>query len=165
MRKVAFVKALVEFIDRYTIDPHIYVVARRVTDPQRYEIFWDREEQPRRWRLRPVGEGPWERVSSDGIIEALHQRGVDVERVEYQLRSVVLAQVVFAETLTREARELFGAEAISRAILDHQAFLEELKRLVHRYARGALRPIEGGGERSTIRGGHLSLGAPSMGAV
>lgn len=157
MRKVTFVKALVEFIDRYTIDPHIYVVARRVADPQRYEIFWDREERPHRWRLRPLGEGAWERVSSERIIDVPNQHGVDVERVEFQLRSVVLAQVVFAETLTREARELFGPEAISRAIVEHHAFLEELKRLVHRYARGALRPIEGGGERSTIRGGHLTL--------
>lgn len=150
-------KTLVEFIDRYTIDPHIYVVARRVVDDQRYEIFWDREEQPHRWRLSPLGEGSWECVSSERIVDTLHELGVDVERVEYQLRSVVLAQVVFAETLTREARELFGSEAISRAIVDHHAFLEELKRLVHRYARGTLRPIEGGGERSTIRGGHLTL--------
>lgn len=150
-------KALVEFIDRYTIDPHIYIVAPRVRHPGRYEIFWDRENQPSRWRLRLVGEVNWERVASEGLIEALEERGIDVERVEYQLRSVALAQVVFAEALTQEARVLFGVDTVVRAVADHHAFLEELKQLVNRYARGTLRPISGGGERSGARRDHLTL--------
>jgi hypothetical protein len=151
------VKALVEFIDRYTIDPHIYLVVPRVRQPGRYEIFWDRENQPSRWRLRLVGDSVWERVTSEQLLGVLDSKNIDIERVEYQLRSVALAQVVFAEALTQEAKSLFGAEMIARAIADHQAFLEELKQLVNRYARGTLRPIAGGGESSTIRGGHLTL--------
>lgn len=150
-------KALVEFIDRYTIDPHVYLVVPRRRHPGRYEIFWDRENQPCRWRLRPVGDTVWERVPSDRLLEVLHEKGIDIERVEYQLRTVALAQVVFAEALTQEARGLFGAETVVRAVEDHHAFLEELKQLVTRYARGTLRPIAGGGESSGARGGHLTL--------
>jgi hypothetical protein len=151
------VKALVEFIDRYTIDPHIYIVVPRVRQPGRYEIFWDREHQPNRWRLRLVGDVNWERVSSERLLEVLAEKDIDVERVDYQLRSVALAQVVFAEALTQEARGVFGAETVVRAVEDHHAFLEELKQIVNRYARGTLRPIAGGGERSGARGGHLTL--------
>lgn len=150
-------KALIEFIDRYTIDPHVYLVVPRVKDPGRYEIFWDREHQPNRWRLRLVGEVNWERVPSERLIDVLDEKDIDIERVEYQLRSVALAQVVFAEALTQEARGLFGAETVVRAVADHNAFLEELKQIVNRYARGTLRPIAGGGERSGARGGHLTL--------
>lgn len=150
-------KALVEFIDRYTIDPHVYLVVPRVGQPGRYEIFWDREHQPNRWRLRLIGEVEWERVASERLVEVLQEKDVDLERVEYQLRSIALAQVVFAEALTQEARGLFGDETVVRAVADHHAFLEQLKNIVNRYARGTLRPIAGGGERSGARGGHLTL--------
>ncbi len=156
-------KALIEFIDRYTIDPHIYIVVPRQRHPGRYEIFWDREHQPNRWRLRLVGEVNWERVSSERLIDTLLDKDIDVERVDYQLRSVALSQVVFAEALTQEARCLFGVETVARAVADHNAFLEELKQIVNRYARGTLRPIAGGGERSGARGGHLTLVAERSG--
>jgi hypothetical protein len=156
-RRASLVKALVEFVDRYTIDPHIYMVAPRMRQPGRYEIFWDREHLPCRWRLRLVGDVTWERFPSEQLIEVLTTRAIDVERVEYQLRSIALAQVVFAEALTQEAKSLFGRETVVRAIADHHAFLEELKQLVNRYARGTLRPIDGGGESSSIRAGHLTL--------
>jgi len=139
------VKALVEFIDRYTIDPHVYLVVPCVRQSGRYEIFWDREHHPNRWRLRLIGEVEWERVPSDYLLEVLQEKDVDLERVEYQLRSIALAQVVFAEALTQEARGLFGDETVVRAVADHHAFLEQLKQIVNRYARGTLRPLLGVG--------------------
>ncbi len=73
----------------------------------------------------------------------MQECGVDLERVEYQLRSVAMAQVVFAEALSHEARALFGSDTVERAVEDHQAFLNELKLLVTKYARGGLKPLTG----------------------
>lgn len=153
----AILKALIEFIDRYAIDPHVYMVAPRVGHSGRYEIFWDREGAPTRWRLRLIGASSWERASSDAIIGVMQACGIDLERVEYQLRSVAMAQVVFAEALSHEARSLFGADTVERAVEDHQVFLNELKQLVTKYARGGLEPLTGGGQRSSVRRGHLSV--------
>lgn len=149
-------QALIEFIDRYAIDPHVYVVAPRVGQSGRYEIFWDREGYPTRWRLRLLGTTPWLRASSEAIVSVLSDCGLDLERVEYQLRSVAMAQVVFAEALTNEARSLFGTDTVARAVEDHHAFLDELKLLVAKYARG-LTPLTGGGEGSALKRGHLSV--------
>lgn len=149
-------EALIEFIDRYAIDPHVYMVAPRVGQSGRYEIFWDRDGTPTRWRLRLLGTTVWRRASSDAIISVLTECGVDLERVEYQLRSVAMAQVVYAEALTNEARTLFGKDTVARAVEDHQAFLDELKLLVAKYARG-LTPLTGGGEGSATKTGHLSV--------
>jgi hypothetical protein len=154
-------KALIEFIDRYAIDPHVYIVAPRVGQTERYEIFWDRDGNPTRWRLRLIGTTSWIRAASDSIVKVLEQCGVDLDRVEYQLRSVAMAQVVFAEALSTEARCLFGSETVERAVEDHQAFLNELKSLVTKYARGGLKPLTGGGEGSGVKRGHLSVVASS----
>ena len=150
-------KELIEFIDRYAIDPHVYVVAPRVRQAGRYEIFWDRDGGATRWRFRLVGTSLWDRAASDSVVAALVERGVDVERVEYQLRSVAMAQVVFAESLIQEARVLFGSATVERAVEDHHAFLNELKLLVTKYARVGLKSLTGGGERSGAKNGHLSV--------
>jgi hypothetical protein len=151
------VKALIDFIDRYAIDPHVYMVAPRVGQSGRYEIFWDRDGGSTRWRLRLIGAASWTRASSETIVDVMSQCGVDLERVEYQLRSVAMAQVVFAEALSHEARCLFGSDTVERAVEDHQAFLNELKHLVTKYASGGLKTLAGGGERSMVRKGHLSV--------
>src|SRR5690606_13326949 len=131
-------------------------VAPRLRGSGRYEIFWDREGGATRWRLRLIGATAWMRTSSDAVISVMEGHGVDLERVEYQLRSVAMAQVVFAEAVTHEARSLFGSDTVQRAVKDHQAFLDELKHLVTKYASG-LKPLTGGGERSGEKRGHLSV--------
>jgi hypothetical protein len=151
---------ILDFIDRYAIDPHIYVVATQPSGGGRFELFWDRETTEH-WRIRPFGTTEWRRHSSAQLISALRSLDVDLDTVERQLRTVALTQVVFAETLTAEAREVFGAESVQRALIDHAAFLEDLRRIVMSFTRNTLRPIPGGGEASASRSGHLSVVPPA----
>jgi hypothetical protein len=149
-------QTILDFIDRYAIDPHIYVVASTRDSQARFEMFWDREATDH-WRIRVFGSTDWERCSSARFIVRLMELDLDLAAVEQQLRTVALTQVVFAETLTAEAKEVFGADSIRRALLDHAAFLNDLRGIVARFTRRTLRPIPGGGELSETRSGHLSV--------
>lgn len=147
----------IDFIDRYAIDPQIYIVAPHQNARQRFELYWEREKGPQRWRLRLIGEQDWTRLSSSTLRSVLEQRGADIPRVEAQVRAIALTQVVFAETLAAEARRLFGARCVEQAVEDHHAFLNEIQAVVGHFARGRLKALAGGGESSGNRAGHLFL--------
>jgi hypothetical protein len=149
-------QTIIDFIDRYAIDPHIYVVASTRSGHQRFELFWDREATEH-WRLRVLGQADWERCPSARLIQKLREIELDMAAVEQQLRTVAMTQVVFAETLSAEAREVFGAESVRRALVEHASFLADLRRMVLSFTGRALRPIRGGGESSETRSGHLSV--------
>lgn len=148
---------LIDFIDRYAIDPQIYIIAPHRQSAQRFELYWEREKAPMRWRVRLIGDATWTRTTSPMLLPVLEQRGADIQRVEAQLRSIALTQVVFAETLTKEARRLFGPHCVEQAVEDHHAFLDEIQAVVGRFARGRLRALAGGGQASDAKAGHLSL--------
>lgn len=150
-------QSVLDFIDRYAIDPQIYIVAPHADGKQRFELYWERDKSPTRWRFRLIGNGEWIRLSTPMLATVLRQKGADMERLEFQLRSIALTQVVFAETLTEEARRLFGSRCVDQAVEDHHVFLEQIQSAVGRFARRRLTALPGGGQGSKKRAGQLFL--------
>jgi hypothetical protein len=151
-----FMQPILDFLDRYAIDPHVYVVAHGPDLADRYELFWDRDATVH-WRLRAFGASEWEHCSSARLIARLNELGIDIVSVEQQVRGIVLMQVVFADTLLTEARDVFGEHGVRQALRDHADFLSDLRHTVLSLTRGTLRPVLGGGEGSPVREGHLSI--------
>lgn len=150
---------LLDFIQEHTLEEQLYFVAPRGSEE--VEALWRRGEHADHWQIRPKrGEGPWELIPRDALIEHLAARGVDMPSVKQELHSLLAVQIAFADMVLRDANHQLGSEIVERFVVGQQGFLDELHRAVEQLTNGA-RPsmvvVQGGGAQTTVREGHLSL--------
>ena len=147
---------IIDFIHEHTLENQVYVVAPRTRDGVEFEICF-RRDGGRSWRVRRRGAGAWAQVERTGIVQYLRVLGIDMTALENELRCTILTQVIFADMVLRDARKLLGPDVIRRTILDTRDFVGELRQTLQNLTRKRLSLIEGGGEQSESRQGHLSL--------
>lgn len=149
-------QALLEFIYEFALDEKVFLLALTAGD-RHIELRWHRHAAPDTWRLRFDGGAEEATVPRSSLLAELRARGVRQDLLRRELHAVMVAQVVHADMLLGDARRLLGRETVRRAVLDHRAFMGELERTVRIAQRQPLMAIEGGGERSEGRRGHLKV--------
>lgn len=160
---------LIEFIEQYAFDEQLYLVVRSRDDENTsFELWWDKSHGKQPWWWRPVSlvEGslverdrrpPWNHSSALDIPILLAQAGISVEHLKELLNHHAIQQVVFADTVRERGERLFGKHVVREARRQHQAFLARLTGLVQKECGGNDRVVEGEGQSTARRRGHLRL--------
>jgi hypothetical protein len=153
---------LLDFVHEHTLEEQLYFVVDVATGE--LELTWQRRVTPEHWQLRPrYCEGPAELVQRAQLLHTLAARSVDMSRVERELQSLIATQIAFADMVLSDANALLGADAVERAVLGHQSFMGQLHAAVERVRQPATPPspplvvLPGGGARSELRSGHLTV--------
>lgn len=153
---------LLDFAHDHTLEDQLYLVV--ATTAGDLELLWERRNDPNSWQLRPYkSDAPWARVARAELIAALETRGADMQRVEHELRAIVMTQIAFADMVLRDANACLGRETVRTAVMGHQDFLNELQstvsELVIRPAqtKPQMQVLAGGGAQSEGRSGHLRV--------
>ncbi len=148
------VQAILHFLDRHAVDPHIFFTIPEHSMRTRVELFWERKRTTKPWRLRSEDKERVEYCDYRELPEVLRRWGVSTAEVERHLRTVALTQVFFAQSLLEDATRVFGQREIDTATAEHREFLESLKQIVSSLVRKPLRAVSGqgvGGGRSQAR--------------
>jgi len=150
---------LLDFITEHTLEDQLYFVTQ--SPAGELALLWRRTEAAHHWQLRPKGrEGPAELIARSGLIQELEARGVDMLGVKCELHAMLSAQIAFAELVLRDADRQLEPELVRRFVLGHQGFIRGLQSAVERLTappRPSMLIVQGGGERTQLRAGHLSL--------
>jgi hypothetical protein len=153
---------LLDFVHEHTLEEHLYLVVD--TSAGELELLWQRQRDLHSWQLRPHrSEAAYETVARSALLDTLRARGANMERVERELRAIVMTQIAFADLLLRDAHDTLGRELVQSAVQGHQGFLNDLKsavtELVLRPAQRKphMQVLNGGGVQSETRSGHLRV--------
>ena len=120
---------LLEFLSHNVIEEKMYWRVAQLYTERQYEIQWSRDgEHP--WKLRPVNEGDWQTCKPEDLTRLLNQERLDLVSFEEQVRSSLLQQIVFAQTVVQSGREFFGEGIIDAAIKNNETFVNELKNAI-----------------------------------
>ena len=120
---------LIKFIDRNTFDDQLYWVVPQLYSGKEFEIQW-RKSQDLPWRFRIKGTLFWKLSKSKDLIPALNQEKIDLLIFETYVRNSIMQQVVFANKLVDEGKQLFGEKKVSQAMEENDRFLDELKNAI-----------------------------------
>ena len=154
---------LLDFAHDHTLEDQLYLVVATATGD--LELLWERRNDPNSWQLGPYrSEVAWERVERSRLIDELSARKARMDRVEQELRAIVMTQIAFADMVLRDAEASLGRETVRKAVMGHQDFLNALQTtvadLVVRPAAPPKPPMQvltGGGAQSECRSGHLRV--------
>lgn len=156
---------LLDFVHEHTLEEQLYIVVE-VAEGE-LELLWQRRHHPSSWQLRPhKSDAPYELVERDSLLATLDKRGANMERVETELRAIVMTQIAYASLLLGDARASLGEEMLEAATLSHQEFARELngaitELVIKPVSRRAPKPqlllLSGGGAQSETRSGHLRI--------
>ena len=153
---------LLDFVHEHTLEEQLYLVVDTASGP--LEMLWQRSHNAESWQLRPLkAEVAFENVARSALLDDLRARGVDMERVERELRAIVMTQIAFADMLLRDADACLGREVVQSAVMGHREFMSQLQsavtELVIRPAqkKPSMKVLNGGGVQSETRSGHLRV--------
>lgn len=153
---------LLDFVHEHTLEEQLYLVVDTAAGP--LEVLWQRHHDADSWQLRPhQAEAAYEHVARSALLDTLRARGANMERVERELRAIVMTQIAFADMLLRDADACLGREVVESAVMGHREFLSQLKsavsELVIRPAqkKPSMKVLNGGGAQSETRSGHLRV--------
>jgi hypothetical protein len=154
---------LLDFVHEHTLEEHLYLVVD--TASGELELLWQRRHDAESWQLRPhQSEASSESVARSALLDTLRAKGANMERVERELRAIVMTQIAFADMLLRDANECLGRDVVESAVIGHQGFLGELKSAVTELvlrpagqAKPRMEVLDGGGAQSESRSGHLRM--------
>jgi hypothetical protein len=153
---------LLDFVHEHTLEEQLYLVVE--TSGGDLELLWQRRRDPNSWQIRLFkSEAAFELVERDALIATLHARGAIMQRVEHELRAIVMTQIAFADMLLRDADSKLGKELVDSAVVHHRDFMSELKTAVTQLIikPAARKPqmtvLDGGGAQSETRSGHLRV--------
>jgi hypothetical protein len=153
---------LLDFVHEHTLEEQLYLVVDTASGP--LEMLWQRSHQADSWQLRPhKAEVAFENVARSALLDTLRARGANMERVERELRAIVMTQIAFADMLLRDADAALGRELVQTAVSGHREFMNQLQsaitELVIRPAQNKprMKVLNGGGAQSETRSGHLRV--------
>ena len=157
---------LLDFVHEHTLEEQLYIVVE--AQAGELELLWQRRHHPSSWQLRPhKSDAPYQMVERESLLHTLAERAADMERVETELRAIVMTQIAYANLLLHDARENLGQELLQAATIGHEEFSSELMgavtELVIKPARKTQKPraqlqlLPGGGIQSESRSGHLRV--------
>src|SRR6185312_12016210 len=124
-RLQVYMQHLLDFVHEHTLEEQLYMVIEVATGE--LELLWQRRHHPGSWQLRPhKSDAPHELVQRETLLASLEKRGANMERVETELRAIVMTQIAYASLLLGDARTSFGEELLEAATFSHQEFAREL---------------------------------------
>jgi hypothetical protein len=126
---------LLEFVEHYTLDPHLYY---RIDG---YEIMWQRQGSQTWWKFSRENSNLWTHAAHADVVGALRAAGIDVAAFEQRVTESILAQAVYADIVMSKAEEVLGPQAVQAAIIDSVAFSKQLAELVNNLTRPKLRLV------------------------
>ncbi|HKP61686.1 MAG TPA: hypothetical protein VJV78_33380 [Polyangiales bacterium] len=144
---------LLDFIQEHTLDERLYF---RAQCPEgALELLWRRSQYADHWHVRPSHrEGPWELVPRRELISDLEARDADMVGVKRELQSLLAEQIAVADKLLRDADQQRGRDFVD----DHPSFIRDLQAAIEMLTTPPnMDLVHGGGERTTLRTGHLSI--------
>lgn len=153
---------LLDFIYEHALDERVFLLVL-TRDGRQLELFWRRDD-PREWLMRDKETGEEKRFARDLLLSELIGRGAHMGPLRQELDSIVTTQIVYADMLLTDAKRRLGRDRVQRAVLTHRDFvgqLGEAMRGIQRHkptpVRDPLRVVKGGGRRTSVRRGHLTL--------
>ena len=154
-------KPIIEFIERFGVDPQVYLVCDCVDKSGRCEVFGQRDGARNRWRLRRADGLERHAENAQDLLDAIEELGVDSRSVRRQFHTIAMMQIVFAKSMLDEAMSVFGAADLDNAVFEHERFVVDLQRLVSELTGPTLSVVTGGspsgdGKRAVHKSG-LSL--------
>jgi hypothetical protein len=153
---------LLDFVHEHTLEDQLYLVLE--TSSGELELLWQRRPDANSWQLRPhKSEAAYENVARSVLLDTLRAKGADMDRLERELRAIVMTQIAFADMLLRDANTALGREFVHAALAGHHAFISELKSSITELvlkpgkSKPQMQVLAGGGASSETRSGHLRV--------
>lgn len=163
-----FMQHLLDFVHEHTLEEQLFVVVEVASGE--LELLWQRRNHPSSWQLRPhKSDAPYQLVERESLLDNLQQRGANMERVETELRAIVMTQIAYANLLLSDASVSLGQELLQAAMIGHDAFSSALTGAVTELVirpqqsigrqrdKPRLSLLVGGGVQSESRSGHLRI--------
>lgn len=149
---------LLDFIYEYSNEERVYLVVETRLGG-RLELLWQRQDA-----------GCWLLASDDGVLERrvprerllseLIAQGVEMGPFGRELTSIATVEIVQAAAVLQAARQQLGARHVQRAVASHRDFLGQIDEAVREAAEeppALLDVVQGGGDTTELRRGHLTL--------
>ena len=127
-----FMEKLIEFIEANVIEESLYWQICQIYERTEvvYEIRWVKEDE-KPWQLRNKDSiEQWKCYKGANLTEALNSHKISLPDFEHKLKTTILQNAVFANTILQKTKELLGEDAISKAIEDNEIFLHNLKKII-----------------------------------
>ena len=140
---------LLDFIQEHSLEERVHLAVPG--EDGRLELTWRRSPgSDDLWHVCAEDEGRIEPVHFGDLLDHLELRGADMAALERELQAIVRIQVACADVVLREARQVLGHDVVRRVVAAPRTPAREP-------VRDALTVIEGTGERTAARSGHLKL--------
>jgi hypothetical protein len=156
---------LLDFVHEHTLEEQLYIVVEVAAGE--LELLWQRRHHPGSWQLRPHNsDSAYQTVQRESLLDALTERGANMERVETELRAIVMTQIAYASLLLGDARSHLGSEILQAATIGHEELSSGLTGAItelvikprsRRVPKPQLQLLLGGGVQSETRSGHLRI--------
>lgn len=141
---------LLDFIQEHSLEERVHLAVPG--EDGGLELSWRRSPgSDDLWHVRAAGdEGQSELVHFGDLLDHLELRGADMAALERELQAIIQTQVACADIVLREARQVLGHDVVRRVVAAPRTLPREP-------VRDALTVVEGTGERTAARTGHLKL--------
>lgn len=113
-----FCKQLLEFLDRASIESHIFWKVPHILNPKiLFEIQWaQNKESKSSFYFKVSDEDSWREVSAEQLLNLMNKEGADLEYFEMMVKKVILTQSILAHYYIEKAGDLVGPQNIQSAI-------------------------------------------------
>jgi hypothetical protein len=114
----SFCKELLEFLDRASIEPHLFWKIPHILNPKiLFDIQWAQgKESKSSFYYKTSDEDAWKEVNAQQLLSSLLKDGADLEYFETMVKKVILTQSILAHYYIEKAGNLVGPQNIQSAI-------------------------------------------------
>ena len=123
---------LLDFLHQHPLEQHFYLVVDSADGE--LELSWRRHSADDLWQVRKhKPNAKAELVHYGDLLEHLDDRGADMKAVERELSALLVSQLAYADTVLRDAEQIFGREFVERAVAGHRDFMSRLQAAILRW--------------------------------